>query len=163
MQLDITNVGPSDYGAYHCIAKNEMGITKGIFNMLGKSFIGAFFANLWKMAISFIMCVCLLVCPFVCLPTWNNMACNGCTSWDLISEYFFCTTLRKFKFHLNLTKIMATLHEDMCTFMTISRWILPRMRNVSDHFEKNIKTHILCSETFPKNHVIYNIMWIKIW
>jgi hypothetical protein len=38
MQLIITNVGPTDFGAYHCIAKNEMGITKGIFTMFGKLF-----------------------------------------------------------------------------------------------------------------------------
>jgi hypothetical protein len=36
MQLIITNAGPTDFGAYHCIAKNEMGITKGIFTMFGK-------------------------------------------------------------------------------------------------------------------------------
>jgi len=40
MQLDIINVGPSDFGAYHCIAKNEMGITKGIFRVFGKLFLG---------------------------------------------------------------------------------------------------------------------------
>jgi len=27
---------------------------------------------------------------------------------------------------------MGILHEDLCTFMIISRWILLRMRNVSD-------------------------------
>ncbi|KAJ4434954.1 hypothetical protein ANN_23526, partial [Periplaneta americana] len=32
MQLKINNFGPADVGSYHCIAKNEMGITKGIFN-----------------------------------------------------------------------------------------------------------------------------------
>jgi hypothetical protein len=46
MELKIKNVGPSDFGAYHCIAKNEMGITKGIFNMFGKSFLGVFFTYL---------------------------------------------------------------------------------------------------------------------
>jgi hypothetical protein len=38
MELNITNVGPSDFGMYHCIAKNEMGITKGIFTLFGKLF-----------------------------------------------------------------------------------------------------------------------------
>jgi hypothetical protein len=28
---------------------------------------------------------------------------------------------------------MGTLHEDVCTFMTVSRWILLRMRNISDN------------------------------
>jgi hypothetical protein len=36
MELNITNVGTSDFGLYHCIAKNEMGITKGIFTVFGK-------------------------------------------------------------------------------------------------------------------------------
>jgi hypothetical protein len=39
---------------------------------------------------------------------------------------------RKFKFHLNLTGIVGTLHEDLSTFMKISRSVLLRMRNVSD-------------------------------
>jgi hypothetical protein len=43
----------------------------------------------------------------------------------------------------------GTIHEDLCTFMLISRWILLRMRNVSDKcYRENKKTHILCSETF---------------
>jgi len=74
MQLNITNVGSSDFGAYHCIAKNEMGITKGIFHMFGKFILGMFFAYLQKATGSFIMCICLLFCPSVCLSTWNNMA-----------------------------------------------------------------------------------------
>ena len=36
MQLNITNVGVNDYGLYHCISKNEIGITKGIFTVYGK-------------------------------------------------------------------------------------------------------------------------------
>jgi hypothetical protein len=36
MELNITNAGPSDFGLYHCIAKNEIGITKGIFTVFGK-------------------------------------------------------------------------------------------------------------------------------
>jgi hypothetical protein len=62
MQLNITNVGPSDFGAYHCIAKNEMGITKGIFTMFGKSFFDSIFAKLQKSSIRFVISVCLSVC-----------------------------------------------------------------------------------------------------
>jgi hypothetical protein len=43
---------------------------------------------------------------------------------------------------------MGTLHEDVFTFMTISRWILLRVRNVLDKVIENIKTHILYSITF---------------
>jgi hypothetical protein len=32
----------------------------------------------------------------------------------------------------NLSRITGTLHEDMCTFMIISRWILLGIRKVSD-------------------------------
>jgi len=37
---------------------------------------------------------------------------------------FFLNLLRKFKFHYNLTTITGTLHEDQCTFMIESYWIL---------------------------------------
>ncbi|XP_049816320.1 uncharacterized protein LOC126263277 [Schistocerca nitens] len=35
MQLNITRVYPPDHGKYHCVAKNEMGITRGVFNVYG--------------------------------------------------------------------------------------------------------------------------------
>jgi hypothetical protein len=43
---------------------------------------------------------------------------------------------------------MGTLHEDLCTFVMICRWILLRMRNVSDKIVEEIKTHILCPIIF---------------
>jgi hypothetical protein len=33
------------------------------------------------------------------------------------------------------------------------------MRNVADKFLDKIKTHILCPIIFPKNRVVYEIMW----
>ncbi|XP_046398065.1 uncharacterized protein LOC124164884 [Ischnura elegans] len=33
MQMNITRVGPADFGRYHCIAKNELGLTKGVFTL----------------------------------------------------------------------------------------------------------------------------------
>jgi len=42
---------------------------------------------------------------------------------------------------------MGTLHEDLCTFLIISRRILVRMRNVSDRICIE-KKHILCSVNF---------------
>jgi hypothetical protein len=45
-------------------------------------------------------------------------------------------------FHSNLTRITRTLDEDLCTFMTESRWILLRVRNVSDKSCSKIITHI---------------------
>jgi hypothetical protein len=45
---------------------------------------------------------------------------------------------------------MPTLHEDVFTFMTISRLILPRIRNVSNKVVQKIKTRISCSVTFSR-------------
>jgi hypothetical protein len=40
---------------------------------------------------------------------------------------------------------MGTVHGDQYTLMIISRLVLLKMRNVSDKFVEEIKTHILCS------------------
>ena len=41
----------------------------------------------------------------------------------------FSKLSRKFKFHENMTRMTATLHEDVCMF-TISRSVIHTMRNV---------------------------------
>ena len=82
-------------------------------------------------------------------------------SWNLLFEYFFGNLARKIEFHYNLTSIMGTLLEDVSTFMTISLWILLRMRNVSDKSCREFKTHILCSIFFfvsPENLAGYERM-----
>jgi hypothetical protein len=43
--------------------------------------------------------------------------------------------------------------QNLCTFMTISRWVLPRIRNISDKVAVKIKTHILRSNNFFPNIV----------
>ena len=54
-------------------------------------------------------------------------------------------------FDSNLTRIMGTLHEDMCTFVTISRLILLRIRNVSDKScTENQNIHFAYSNFFLK-------------
>lgn len=35
MTLNVTRVTPNDFGRYHCVAKNELGITKGDFTTYG--------------------------------------------------------------------------------------------------------------------------------
>ena len=42
----------------------------------------------------------------------------------------------------------GTLHEDLCTFMIVSRSGLPRMTKFSEKFVGKIKTRILYSITF---------------
>jgi hypothetical protein len=54
---------------------------------------------------------------------------------------------------------MATLHEDLPTFIVLSRLILVRKKNVSEKFAEKIKTHISCIKTFSENRAAYEIMW----
>jgi len=50
-----------------------------------------------------------------------------------------------------VTTITGTLHEDVCTFMIISCWILLRMGNVSDRsYRENQNTHFTFINFFPK-------------
>jgi len=43
----------------------------------------------------------------------------------------FPKSVKKFKFPENLTGMTDTLHEDLCTFVILSRLVLLRLRNVS--------------------------------
>jgi hypothetical protein len=64
---------------------------------------------------------------------------------------------RKLESHLNSTRITGALLENVFTFMTISRLILLRVKNVLDKVEK-IKTHVLCSIKIFENRVVYEMM-----
>jgi hypothetical protein len=70
---------------------------------------------------------------------------------------FFEYLSRIFKFHLNLTRITGTSHEDLCTFMIISRWILLRMRNVT--VVEKIKARFMFNIPPPENITVYYIIW----
>lgn len=35
MRLNITKIRPQDYGEYHCVSKNEMGIARAVFHLQG--------------------------------------------------------------------------------------------------------------------------------
>jgi hypothetical protein len=67
---------------------------------------------------------------------------------------------RKFKFLRNLKRTTRTLHEDQYTFLTISRSILLRTRNVSDkRCRENQNTHYMFNNVFSKTRTIYEITW----
>jgi len=52
---------------------------------------------------------------------------------------------------------MCTLHEDRCTFMKISCWILLRMRNASDKScRESQNTHFMFSKFFKKPCCIWD-------
>jgi hypothetical protein len=82
------------------------------------------FAKLRKATISFVMSVRLFVRPSVRPHGWITM------KFDV--WVFFENLSRKFTFHHNLTRITGTLHEELCTFMVISRSVILRMGKVSD-------------------------------
>jgi hypothetical protein len=86
------------------------------------------FAKLWKTTISFNMSIH----QFFCLSTWNNSAPSRWISMKFDVWGFFEKLLRKFNFHVNITRIIGTLHEKQHTFLILSLSILLRMKNVSD-------------------------------
>ena len=58
-----------------------------------------------------------------------------------------------------MTRITGTLHEYLYAFMMTSRWILLRMRNISEEFVQKSITHILCSIIFSDNRTVNEITW----
>ena len=58
---------------------------------------------------------------------------------------FFEKLSGKFKFHENVTKIMSTSHEDLCTFMSISGSVLLTDRHTPDKFVEKIRIYVLYS------------------
>jgi hypothetical protein len=53
----------------------------------------------------------------MCLSAWNNSAATGQIFMKFDIRVFFEDLLRKLKFHINLTRITDTLHEDQYTFL----------------------------------------------
>ena len=80
-------------------------------------------------------------------------------SWKLISEDFSKFCRENSRWIKIRKKTTGTFHEDLCAFMIISRWILLRMRIVSDKITVKLKTHILCSTNFIRKSRAYEIMW----
>jgi len=108
------------------------------------------------------LCLCLSVCLSVCssisLSAWHKSAPTG---WIFIEGelwVFLEDLLRKF-ISLKSDKNNGTLHEDLCTFVTISRSFLLRMRNVSNQLIEEIKQNILCSiNVFKKSCRLWDNM-----
>jgi len=83
-------------------------------------FLGAF-AELRRATIICLMCACPLAC--------NNSAPLHdfrATLYLRISR----KSVQKIQGSLKCDKNICTLHEDLCTFITICRWIVLKMRNV---------------------------------
>jgi hypothetical protein len=70
-----------------------------------------------------------------------------CPHWTKSDIWRFFGIMSNLQFRSNLTRIIGTLDEDVCTFMALSRCIRYRMRNVSDKFLGKFRSHVLCSIT----------------
>jgi hypothetical protein len=87
-------------------------------------------------------------------PSARNSIPKGRIFVKLHSRVIFEKNLsKKFKLHQNLTITMGTLQESVCTFVTISRWILLRTRKVSDNSsrKKNKNTYFMFKNFFRKS------------
>jgi hypothetical protein len=73
-------------------------------------------------------------------------------------EDFFENLSRKFNSRYILTRLARTLHEDLCTFTIISRWIILRVRNFSDKIIVKMKSH----NNFMSENLAFYEMW-KVW
>jgi hypothetical protein len=81
----------------------------------------------------------------------NNSARTGPIFIKFFISVFSKNLLRKFKFHSNLTRLMSSLHENMCTFMTTSRLILPkRWQTFQTKLAEKIKTYFMFNIFFSK-------------
>jgi hypothetical protein len=110
--------------------------------LLGLHYLGAF-EKLGKATISSFMSVRQ--------SATNNSARTGLIFLKFCTSVFSKNLSRKFKFHSNLTRIMSPLHENMCTFMTISRLILPEQwQNFQTKHVEKIKTYFMFNIFFSK-------------
>ena len=57
---------------------------------------------------------------------------------------------RKFVFHYNFTRVTFTVHEDVYTFVVMSRSVLIRMRNILDRSRRENK-NTRFKHFFPKS------------
>jgi hypothetical protein len=112
------------------------------------------FAELRIAAISFVMSVR----PSVCLSAWNNSVPTG-RIFIKFDIWAFSENLSiKFKFHWNPTRVTGSLDGDVFTYITISRWILLRIRNVSNKSHReNKNVHFMSNNFFVENRPIYEM------
>jgi len=84
------------------------------------------------------------------LFSWNNSAHKGRIFMKFYIWELSENLSRKFKLHLNLTRITGTLHEDQYTFSVTSGSFLLRMRHLLERSVTKIKTYFMFSIFFSK-------------
>jgi hypothetical protein len=76
---------------------------------------------------------------------------------------FFEKSVEKIQVSLISDKNKGTLFEDLCAFLIISRSVLLRIKNVSEHRSREYRNTHLCSILFwGENRAVYEIMWKNI-
>jgi hypothetical protein len=104
-----------------------------------------------------------LSCPSVCLSAWKTRPPLDGFWWNFILEFYSKICQENPIFRKNPTRITGSIHKDLFTFMTISRWILFRMRNISNKpCRENQSTHFMLSNNFAK-YVSFMRKCRKIW
>jgi hypothetical protein len=100
------------------------------------------FTKLRKATISIVVSVCLSILT----EQLRSYLTDFRKTW-----YFSIFRKSEIQVSLQSNNNNGTLHEDLCTFVIISRWILLRMRNVSDKScRENQNTHFMFNNVFPK-------------
>ena len=95
---------------------------------------------------------------------WNNSFPTGGVfmKYD-IQAFFVFGKICLENSYWNLTKITGTLHEDVSTFMTVSRWILFRMNSIIDTRCRQNQTHFIFNKVFPPKIVPFMRWCQKMW
>jgi hypothetical protein len=88
------------------------------------------------------------ICVSVFLSAWNNSAVIGQIAMKFEISLFVLKSVEKVQVSLKSEKSNGYFIWRLFTFVIISRWILLRMRNVSDKMCIEKKTRILVSITF---------------
>jgi hypothetical protein len=107
--------------------------------------------RLQKATISFVVSVCLSVCPFA----WNNSAPTRMIFTKFYIWAFFENLSKSLKISLSLTKITNTLLVDIWTFIIMFCWIVLRIRNIPDKTCREKHTCYVQWLFFAENRDIY--------
>jgi len=93
--------------------------------------------------------LCLSICPSVRMEQLES---HWTDFYEILISHYFSK--------INLTRIMGTLLEDLCTFVTIDRSFLLSVRNVSDKcYSENKNTHFMLITFSFSNHAFSEVVW----
>ena len=122
---------------------SDLATTFFFFCILQSSIVSRRVRKLRKLTTSFVMLVCLCV--------GKNLAPTEHLFFKFAIWGFFESLSRKFKFCYTLEKKTGTLHEDLHTVMILTRWIILKMRNISDKIcRRNENIYFISNNCSPK-------------